>query len=72
MVLCSIIDGTKCKLLGALTEDNNEVTLQDNIETTHLATGALVSTYIVLLNNGDNLTHKNSGLSNRLLTFCAN
>jgi len=48
------------------TEDNNnvQVTLQDNTETTHLATGAPVSASIVLVIN---LTHQKSELSIRLL-----
>ena len=47
--------------------------LQDNIETTLLATGAPVScAWIVLLNNGENLANQKPELSNRLLICCTN
>ena len=60
-----------------LTEDNNKVqenigNIQDNIETTLLATGAPVSPCVVLLDNGENLVNQKSELSNRLLIFCTN
>jgi len=47
-----------------------QVILQDNIyrnSTLTVATGAPVC---ACRNNGDNITHQKSGLSNRLLTFC--
>ena len=55
-----------------LRHKNTHVTVQDNIETTHLAIGAPVSTCVVLLNNGDTFLNQKSGLSNKLLTFCIN
>ena len=40
------------------------ITVQDDIETTHLATGAPVSACVVLLTNGDIFLNQKSGLSN--------
>ena len=40
------------------------ITAQDNIETTHLTTGAPVSECVVLLFNGDIFLNQKSGLSN--------
>jgi len=60
--------GLTVEKIVVLTKDikKTQVILQDNIETTLLATGAPVSACVVLLNNGENLANQKSELSNTL------